>query len=452
MNREAPLAAGTASHPRSLSSSAGWLRFRSSDLEQRYLQDEYTRNRPWILGSVTLGLLAVLAFYPIDSFFVPPEALTAVHAIRTLAIVLPTLVGLVGMAIIPRAALAIPFAFGCLLIINLSWAAMLWVSGPIAESYLAFGIAQTCLFTYSCVALPYRWSIPAVFVALTAFLALATGNDFTPRDFWFTTASLVTIAIVATYGTVRYERTSRERFLAQDCLQAEYALRLAVEHDRSEWLGVVAGFVRHELKNAVAGVGSSLELLERSGLDPERSQYTERAQRSLKFMRSVLQRVANASSLESALNVQETEAVDFSRLVQERLQDFQYQRDLLYQCHITEGIKVRGNADSLAQMLDKILDNAVDHSASGEPVLVTLAVSDGCARLTIEDRGDPLPENLESLFHPFVTQRGDGDSHLGLGLYVAQVIARHHRGAIHVAPTTDCPGAAFTVELPALPR
>lgn len=450
MNREDQSVMPIEPDPTPPGPSAGWLRFRSRDLEDRYLQDEYTRNRPWIVGSVTLGLLAALAFYPLDGLFVPPDALADAHVIRTAAIVIPTLIGLVGMAVIRRASLAIPFAFGCLFVVNLAWAAMLWVSGPNAEAYLAFGIAQTCLFTYSCIALPFRWSIVAVAMALTVFLVLASGNDFAPRDFWFTTASLVTLFVIATYGTIRYERTSRERFLAQHRLQEEYALRLAVEHDRSQWLGVVAGFVRHEIKNAMAGVGSSLELLERSGLDAERKQYTDRAQRSLRFMRNVLDRVANATNLERALDVQETEDLNLSQLVRERLEDFRRDRSLLCDARIEPDVRVRGNTDSLAQMLDKLLDNAIDHSAPNEPIVVTLEKSDGRVRLSIEDHGDPLPDAVEELFHPFATDGGSGDAHLGLGLYVAQVIARHHRGTIRATPTADRPGAAFVVDLPAL--
>jgi signal transduction histidine kinase len=298
--------------------------------------------------------------------------------------------------------------------------------------------------------LPFRWSIPSVAIALTVFLSLASSNDPALRDFWFTTASLVTLTVIATYGTVRYERTARERFLAQHRLQAEYTLRLAVERDRSRWLGVVAGFIRHELKNAVAGVGSSLELLERSGLDAERRQYTDRAQRSLRFMRNLLNRVANATTLERALDVQETEDLDLSILVQERLEDFRRDRGLLCDARVEPGVMVSGNADSLSQMLDKLLDNAIDHSAPGEPIMVTLETSDGRARLLIEDRGDPLPDSVEELFHPFVTDGGSGDAHLGLGLYVAQVIARHHRGTIRAIPTTDRPGAVLVVELPLL--
>jgi K+-sensing histidine kinase KdpD len=80
-------------------------------------------------------------------------------------------------------------------------------------------------------------------------------------------------------------------------------------------------------------------------------------------------------------------------------------------------------------------------------------MSDGRARLTIEDHGDPLPNNTEGLFHPFVSGGDtDDDAHLGLGLYVAQVIARHHRGTIQAFSTTGRPGAVFTVVLPCLLR
>jgi signal transduction histidine kinase len=67
------------------------------------------------------------------------------------------------------------------------------------------------------------------------------------------------------------------------------------------------------------------------------------------------------------------------------------------------------------------------------------------------NHGVPLPSDVERLFRPLVSLRASGEQgHLGLGLYVARVIANRHRGAITAEPTVDRPGARFIVELPSL--
>jgi signal transduction histidine kinase len=55
------------------------------------------------------------------------------------------------------------------------------------------------------------------------------------------------------------------------------------------------------------------------------------------------------------------------------------------------------------------------------------------------------------MFRPFVSiRRPDREGNLGLGLYVAKLIAGRHGGTISAEPTADRPGARFIVALPLL--
>ena len=204
----------------------------------------------------------------------------------------------------------------------------------------------------------------------------------------------------------------------------------------------------------MAGISSSLELLERSQHPESRTSYIERARRSLQFIRSVLDQVHNASSLEAALSRQELEAVDLSQLVEGLRDDFSADStDTTYRFTITPGLFVCGNADSLRQLLEKLLNNATEHSDGSSPIHVSLDSLGQSARLVVEDFGEPLPSDTQALFLPFVTRsRAASEGHLGLGLYVAGMIARSHRGTIHAEPTPDSAGARFIVTLPLLPR
>jgi len=428
------------------------LRFRDATLERTYLQGEYDRNRRWILGSLALGFAIVLLFYPLDRLFIPAEALNRVHAVRISVLAGAPLLGLVGLLVIHRAAIAIPFLFTCVAMAGLAWSAIRGLSGASAEPYVAFGAAQTVLFAYICMGLPFRWSASAVAITLAPIFVLSAEQGIGSSDFWYTAASLTTIALIASYGAFRQEWASRERFLAQDRFEAEYMRRLAMEHERSEWLSVIAGFTRHELKNAMAGIGSSLELLERLSLSASGAAYVDRAKRSLQLMRTILTQVANATSLESALELQELEKIDLSRLVAGRGDDLR-RADEAHRCEfvVKDGVHVLGNADSLLQMLDKLLNNALEHSGHHDLIRVSLEASNDRALLTVLNHGEPLPADIDSLFRPFVSAGpATREGNLGLGLYVAQTIARRHGGTIHAAPPADRPGAVFVVDLPLL--
>jgi len=55
---------------------------------------------------------------------------------------------------------------------------------------------------------------------------------------------------------------------------------------------------------------------------------------------------------------------------------------------------VRGTPDLLAQMLDKLVENAVDFAAPDTPVRVILSDDGERVTLRVENEGQPLPEAL----------------------------------------------------------
>ena len=435
------------------SPATGWsraLRFPDRDMESSYLRDEFVSHRRWVTGSLFVGLASTLLFYPLDELFVAPGVLPLMHELRLLLLAPLPLLGIVGLLLIEGATAAMSLTFVLLTLYGLGWTAILGVVGPASEPYLALGVANTILFAYICLALPFRFASIAVAVIVLPFLALSAWQGLEDRLFLYSVASLFTVWLIASYGCLRYELVSRDRFLGRHRLEHEYSRRLASERERVEWLSLIAGFTRHELRNAMAGIGTSLQLLERTGLPGDGTTYVERATRSLDFMRGVLRKVADATSLEAALEAQEMRDVDLSRLVSERAEDF-CREAAPRRCEVTvcDGVHVHGSPDSLLQLLDKLLNNALDHSPPDGLISVSLERQTDRARLEIMNFGVPLPSDVERLFRPLVGLRMPGEQgHLGLGLYVAQVITNRHGGAIRAEPTVDRPGARFIVELP----
>ena len=68
--------------------------------------------------------------------------------------------------------------------------------------------------------------------------------------------------------------------------------------------------------------------------------------------------------------------------------------------------------------------------------------------LAVENPGAPLPVELQAeLFDSMVSVRkGDSNKHLGLGLYIARLIAEGHNGGISANNTEK--GVRFSVSLP----
>jgi two-component system, NtrC family, nitrogen regulation sensor histidine kinase NtrY len=102
--------------------------------------------------------------------------------------------------------------------------------------------------------------------------------------------------------------------------------------------------------------------------------------------------------------------------------------------------------DQLEQMFINLLRNAVDATlANGtEEVRVFWRVDDAALVVTIDDRGMGIA-NADNLFVPFYTTKPAGS---GVGLALAQQIARAHGGEISLINREDGDGARARVRLP----
>ncbi len=109
-------------------------------------------------------------------------------------------------------------------------------------------------------------------------------------------------------------------------------------------------------------------------------------------------------------------------------------------------VTLQADPDQIEQMLINLLANAVDASLANQAqsVCVSWRVADLSVWINIEDRGQGIA-NTENLFVPFYTTKPQGS---GVGLALAQQIARGHGGEIRLVNRDDGEGARATVRLP----
>jgi nitrogen fixation/metabolism regulation signal transduction histidine kinase len=109
-------------------------------------------------------------------------------------------------------------------------------------------------------------------------------------------------------------------------------------------------------------------------------------------------------------------------------------------------VVLHADPDQLEQMLINILANAVDASmANGaQAVRVSWHTEGSNLLILIEDSGMGIA-NAENLFVPFYTTKPTGS---GVGLALAQQIARAHGGEVRLANREDAAGARATIRLP----
>jgi signal transduction histidine kinase len=117
-----------------------------------------------------------------------------------------------------------------------------------------------------------------------------------------------------------------------------------------------------------------------------------------------------------------------------------------------EPVQMVGDANSLRQLVQNLVQNAVRHA--GHRVVISVTDEADLAVVVVEDDGPGVPvESRDEIFERFVRldeARGREAGGSGLGLAIVQEIARAHGGSARVE-TSSLGGARFVVELPMTP-
>ncbi len=230
----------------------------------------------------------------------------------------------------------------------------------------------------------------------------------------------------------------------------------------NDYLEQMASRLSHELRTPISVVRSSLDNLNQAGLSEQQLVYLERAFTGVERLSTILVKMSEARRLEESLDENEVIIFDLAALVRGCMQGYESAyEDQAFQLNIeSEEIKITGIPDLLAQLLDKLISNAVEFSEDGQPVIVRLTRDDDEAVLRVINAGVELPADMESqLFDSLVSSRSadhhsahskdaDNASHLGLGLYIARIITDFHGGRIRAANREDVKGVVVTVVLP----
>lgn len=221
----------------------------------------------------------------------------------------------------------------------------------------------------------------------------------------------------------------------------------------TRYLEGMTGRLSHELRTPLAVVRSSLENLELSELPEASRVYTERAREGVTRLSTLLARMSEATRLEQALQQAEREPFDLRALVEGCVAGYlDVYPDQAISAELPgTPIALTGVPDLMAQMLDKLVANAVEFSSGGEPVRVRLASGPDAIVLSVENAGPELPADMEGrLFDSMVSVRSRRDPapHLGLGLYIVRLVAEFHGGSVRAANRAGGSGARFSVWLP----
>lgn len=191
----------------------------------------------------------------------------------------------------------------------------------------------------------------------------------------------------------------------------------------------------HELKTPLAVIMASADEMT---VEEKDKQNLENIRYESDRMSRLIGSLLNLSRLESGADKAGHKDENLSRILEKTCLSYEgvaYERGVLIETDIDEGINFICNKEEIEQMASTILDNSVRHSYKDTAVKVS-ARRKGKTGIVIKfiNSGDPIPpDETVKIFERFYRSdqsRSRDDNRYGLGLAIAKRIAVNHGGDI----------------------
>ncbi len=207
----------------------------------------------------------------------------------------------------------------------------------------------------------------------------------------------------------------------------------------------------HEIKNPIAAIRASAEVLAEAAGDEEAvrrfSIHIDAAASRLQTLVTDLLAMARLEARGIASTREKVDLREVAAAALEMASPLAEQRQVILRLSGTESAWVRGDPHWLRRAMDNLLANAVAWSPPHGEVRVEVTVEGAMVEVMVKDSGPGVPEAIRGrLFERFVTSRPDrGGS--GLGLALVRAVAESHGGRAVLRETGEA-GSRFVLQIP----
>lgn len=226
----------------------------------------------------------------------------------------------------------------------------------------------------------------------------------------------------------------------------------------NSYLENMASRLSHELRTPIAVVKSSLDMLSHVNDTSQQAVFVERAQSGVNRLSTILNSMSEASRLEQAIAQEDMAQFNIVEVIQGCVEGYKhaYAQRIWRFSTSDNTLPVYGSAELVAQLFDKVISNAVDFSQDNDEIVISLEKKDKQVFLSVSNPGPLLPQGMKSqLTQSMVSVRKENEMqntthspHLGLGLYIANMIANFHKGQLLLNDKTDGTGVIVTITFP----
>ncbi len=320
---------------------------------------------------------------------------------------------------------------------------------------LALGAVTTSAASNAMFLSSHDYRLFLVVLMLSSGIALAVGSHLT-RPLALDIARLGEVAervaagdLTARTGVGRADEVGRTA-RAVDAMVGSLAEAASQRQRASAARQMLFTSIGHDLRTPLAAMRAAVESLQ-DGVAPDPDRYFGILASHLDNVEGLLDQLVEYARIESGQNDGVRTKVSIAELAHEAVEALSpvaHRRGVDVQLESDGPALVVARPTDMSRVLRNLLENAIGHSPSGEPVRVAIQ-SGPPVQVCVLDRGPGFPDDFrDRAFDPFTRAdpaRNTRTGHSGLGLAIARALVEAHGGRIWLAPG---PGGCVHFSIP----
>jgi two-component system, sensor histidine kinase and response regulator len=223
-----------------------------------------------------------------------------------------------------------------------------------------------------------------------------------------------------------------------------------LNHEKNDFMGIAA----HDLKNPLTTIKGLADFLRQDVDIPQESMKVilENIMKSAERMFAIVRNLLDVNAIESGNFRFAPSPIDLEESVRELVSQYEYQasvKRVTFAVEADAGAVIHVNPDSMTQILDNLISNALKYSPHNSEVTVRVRKAGGKVRCEVQDKGEGLTEaDKAKLFGKFsqLSARPTADEQsTGLGLFIVKKLVEAMNGTVWCESEYG-KGATFIVE------
>ncbi|MGH1482827.1 MAG: sensor histidine kinase [Geminicoccales bacterium] len=332
------------------------------------------------------------------------------------------------------------------------WLLFIAEDGLHRSLFLMPNLIESCICVLFLIGLTLKYSIPLVAFLCFLYSFILYNYDLSSRmNIALVVSITVTLGLLILCAYQR-ETVARQLFVKNKEEQRAANRRLQENQRDLEWLRGLAAFLRHEVRQPVALVSSSLDIMQLHKPTNDITHQIRNAETGVRHVWSLIDRATRATDVEAFVRQSRPRWVDLDSLVGDLAEDFRQTYSgvrFVYEPAPSKPVALHIDPDLFKEAVGNLLNNAASFAEEGSDVKIAIARDADVFVITVVNVGPVIDGDVESLFSPFRSNRASTDNdHQGLGLYLVRLVAQHYGGEAHLKNLDDESGVIASISLP----